>query len=490
MIDKRPRFNQAQSSALIAALCLLSVLGWAALYRWYALFDHYATPGFALDRVPGHLGSAQLRLTALIFVVLVACYAGIYWLLKRTATLSPWVKLALAGLIGVAAAINIGLYPVGAIDLFSYLGQLKLVYVYHQNPYLATFLPMYAADPLVRFAPFLELPLVYGPAWVALAGWPLRLAGFGDLLQMLIAYKLWSLLFVLVSGWCIYLGHEEKQSGWLGAYLFLANPLVLFEALGNAHNDVIMAAFLLGAALAARRRSWLALPLVLIAALIKAFALILVPAFLIVMYRQRWSRARMLGSIALAAGVSCLVIWPFWAGGAVVGAMLRAVALQQQAFETVSLVSLAREYAQHAPALLLGAIRLGFGALFVVAAIAALLSIQERNIDRALVYLLLLFYILVSSLYPWYLIPVIGLLALDLAPLGLAYVFAASALALLSYLVNIWARFDAGLSLFEMRLCVAACLTLPILVFVCSGPLSARSRLGNLLQPRCSVQSE
>src|SRR5689334_23887941 len=254
---------------MIACLSGLSLLGWAGLARWYGLADHYARPGFALDKIPFY--SPQMVFTTLVFVLLCALYAAIYWLLCRASTLSATIKLALAGLAGGAGVANILTYPIGAIDLFSYLGQLKLPFYYGQNPYLVTFLPGFAGDPLAKLAAFLEWPVIYGPAWVVLAGWPLALAGFGDLLRLLIVYKAVSFLFLLFGGWCIASCQGDARRGWMGAYLFVANPLVLFEAVGNAHNDVMMAAFVLAAVCALRRRSRLALPLLLIAALIKAF---------------------------------------------------------------------------------------------------------------------------------------------------------------------------------------------------------------------------
>jgi len=43
--------------------------------------------------------------------------------------------------------------------------------------------------------------------------------------------------------------------------LFAADPLILFETVGNTHNDVMMTAFLVISVLALRHRSQLAAPL-------------------------------------------------------------------------------------------------------------------------------------------------------------------------------------------------------------------------------------
>jgi hypothetical protein len=262
----------------------------------------------------------------------------------------------------------------------------------------------------------------------------------------------------------------------------------------------MMAALLLAAVAALKQRSLLALPLLLVAALIKAFAIVLLPMFLLMMYRQRWRRERALLSTAVAAAVACAVVLPFWAGGAMIGGVLRGLQDQQQGIATLSIVSLMREYAQqHEAAQMLGTLRLGLAGLFALAAAAVMAA--ARDVERALAYLLLLAYLLVSSFLPWYLIPVIGLIALGGGREGYGdviaggregrgdvgggregygdviaggrggrvYVFVATALALLSYPVSIWARFESGLSLFQMRLIVAAMVTLPAIALVGLG---------------------
>src|SRR6185503_1863433 len=120
-------------------------------------------------------------------------------------------------------------------------------------------------------------------------------------------------------------------------------------------------------------------------------------------------------------------------------------------------------------------IRSGLAGLFALAALAVAAAVE--NLELALAYVLLLAYLLISSFLPWYLIVVIGLVALRPSRAGLAYLFVASALALLSYPVSIWARFDSSLSSFQMRLIVAALVTLPVVVLLVAGVAWPRARL-------------
>ncbi|HSH78347.1 MAG TPA: hypothetical protein VLA19_07420, partial [Herpetosiphonaceae bacterium] len=178
--------------ALLIACGILSVSAWLLLRRWYSLGTYYATPGFALDKIPGHFDAPLLRQTAVLFVVLTVVYGVGFWIIRTAPSISRAMKLVVAGQVLLSGLANILIYPVAAIDLFNYLAQFKLVFYYHRNPYVETFLPTFDADPLARLAWPLHTPPPYGPAWLLFGGLPAWLAGLGDLLPPLIAYKTWS----------------------------------------------------------------------------------------------------------------------------------------------------------------------------------------------------------------------------------------------------------------------------------------------------------
>jgi hypothetical protein len=303
---------------LIPSLSLLALLCWLVLYRWYALLDHIHTPLYSFYAIRGTSRSQALGQTALVFLALPTIYCVTCCLISKAAKVSAAVKVATVLLIVGAAVVNIWLYPVGVPDVFTYLFELKLVYIYHENPYVVTG-SFYAADSLARFAGFLDVPLSYGPAWVVISSLPAVLAGFDSLPRLLLAYKLFSLLWLAVGGLVVYAHHHDEKGRWLGVYSFLANPLVLFESVGNAHNDVLMTAFLLTAVLALRRGSTWAGPLATLSALVKWLAVPFLPLFVLAALRGGCKRERLflsaLGSLALAIAVSA----PFWAGGRMIG---------------------------------------------------------------------------------------------------------------------------------------------------------------------------
>ncbi len=76
---------------------------------------------------------------------------------------------------------------------------------------------------------------------------------------------------------------------------------------------------------------------------------------------------------------------------------------------------------------------------------------------------------LLSLLYPWYLIPVVAVLALKHDALGLAYLAAASALGLLYYLLSVWAWAASGFGALGIHAFQALFLTLPIVTYLLAG---------------------
>jgi hypothetical protein len=79
---------------------------------------------------------------------------------------------------------------------------------------------------------------------------------------------------------------------------------------------------------------------------------------------------------------------------------------------------------------------------------------------------MMLFALLMTNLYPWYLIPIVALLALELEPLGVAYAFAGALLGLAYYPAYVWAHFNTDKSLYQVHIFLAIFLTAPMVAFL------------------------
>ncbi len=487
-------------------LVALGLPGWLLLGWWYSLPANLDRTHFALEKVPGGFDSPVLRATLLILLLLSGIYFAGYRLLARQPAIPRPAKAAVALLVLGPMLVNLFLYPVGALDAFNYLVELKLTYGYGENPYLVTF-AAYPDDPFALPAFLVDVPLFYGPVWLLAYGLPAAVVGFGSIVTLLGAVKLFNLVLLLLTGVVILRaspGHRE----WLGVYLFLANPLVVFEVIGNAHNDVLMTLLLVCALAAFARKSVAAGPLLALSTLVKFFVAPLAPVLLVAAIRDRWGWRR----IALAGALSVLVVVPvvapYWADGAMLEGLREGTAKSQQ-MDHVSLLSLAQQAARtRSGGAWFTTIPLAGGGCvsrakasdsrqtssgaaspcrrrwppvaarkafvsrvaqiaFAVLALVVLVAVAKgRAPDQAAVDMLLLFFLLMTNFYSWYLIPVFALLAMRRERLGLRYLFAATALGLAYYPAYVFARFNTGWTELSIHLFLALFLTVPALLFL------------------------
>jgi hypothetical protein len=468
------------------------------LLRWYGLPANRDQIHFAFEKIPDHFDSPTLRWTLALFLGLTLAYAAGYWLLRRAQRLSPAVKLAVVGCFVGPAIVNILLYPVGALDVFNYMIELKLAFHYNENPYVVTFFG-YRKDSFALPAFLVDVPLFYGPAWLLFSALPGLVVGYSSWLKVLVGLKLLNVGLLAITALLIRRYYRDERRGWEAVYLFAANPLVLFEGIANAHNDVLMTVWLVAALLAFRFRSASALPLLALSALVKLFAAAVAPLLLLAMlgqygWRRLWRPVAASGVVAV--GVTAALIGPYWAGGSFVDGV-REGTVKSQEMDHVSPFSLAQQYVRDHPTsrvakavgvpqprmkgiLLLKVVpstslseatkdRLwryfaaGFAALGLAAAAALL---RGRPLVRVAVDVLLLFLLLLTNLYPWYLIPIIALIAMRPARLSLTYLFLATGLGLAYYPAYVYAHFNTGWEPFQVHLFLAWFLTAPILVFL------------------------
>jgi hypothetical protein len=239
---------------------------------------------------------------------------------------------------------------------------------------------------------------------------------------------------------------------------------VIFEAVGNGHNDIMMTVFLLMAVLALKQHSWLTLPLLGLSALVKVFSVALLPLFVLAMATRKWGRAILLPSGLVALALTGVVVAPFWSDGRMLHGMLQAMEFAN-GLQTASVFSFVSGYLQqHMRAANIEFLRPSFGLLFV--SLSVLIIWRVKALDRVLVHVLLLLYTLIGSIQPWYWIPVVGLLALRHDRGGSTYLLVSSAIGLLIYLLDVWARFDSGLSFVQRHLLGTMLLNMPIATFL------------------------
>lgn len=179
-----------------------------------------------------NLGWYQRPLATVIFVVLSLLFIAAYLFLIRRRL--SWRWLVAVAVLGISA------YPMFSYDLFNYLFNAKMVWIYQANPHVQTAIE-FSADPMLRFMQNIHTPAPYAYGWTAASLLP-GLAWFSTKFTLAFwAMKTFIAAFWLGQLWILRqlvnkLFPKESWRFWL----FALNPLMLVETLINGHNDVVM----------------------------------------------------------------------------------------------------------------------------------------------------------------------------------------------------------------------------------------------------------
>ncbi|MDP9370374.1 MAG: glycosyltransferase 87 family protein, partial [Chloroflexota bacterium] len=163
--------------------------------------------------------------------------------LRESRRLRTWEALPpVFGCGGALAAVMTWMHPVNATDNFIYFVSARLLTVYRANP-MTTYPQGFAeTDPLIRFAGSWQDDLSpYGPLWNLIAV-PISLLAGDRPGVAVFGFKVLSALCLLAGGWIIarVLQVARPADAATGPLLYLWNPLVLWEGVGNGHNDTVL----------------------------------------------------------------------------------------------------------------------------------------------------------------------------------------------------------------------------------------------------------
>jgi hypothetical protein len=386
---------------------------------------------------------------ALPFVGYLGGIAALYLLyllaLRESRQLTP--RQALPPILGCGALMTVGmswLYPVNAIDVFLYAVRSRLLTTYGANPN-AAFPRDFPADTWANFmtGEWATHVSPYGPLWNLLAA-PFTALSGDNIIAALVGFKVLMSACVLAGGWVIaraLIAAARPQDAAAGALLYIWNPLVLWEGVGNAHNDVLLTLLVLLAmwAWAARESrakdrdprseagdvgsrfsipgsGALVIPLLVVAALLKYVTLPLIPLAAIALWYTTGSaraRARLFGwSALLSLAALAIALFPFYDLTALVASITDQGSIAVTSPAASALILLDDHYPREAirPWLRL----LGVGSVLIVWAYqAGALSRRRERLPRASFEVLFVFLLLAAwNLRPWYVIWLLGLAAL------------------------------------------------------------------------------
>ncbi len=268
------------------------------------------TPFALLQQRLGVAAASFANIGLLLVLVLLLV---VYFRLLHGARLQPQPGIRLAFILAGVVLFSLPLIFCPYLfsnDIYSYIMYGRIAALYGGNPAIAAPIA-YARD---AFFPYLitwqSTPSVYGPVWTLFSpGLTLLVERAGGSAWLyLLAYKLTMLAAHLVSTALIWqIMHAWKPGQQVYAALLYAwNPVALIEFIGSAHNDALMICLILLAVFCTQRGYWRsAIVALLVAALVKWIAVLLLPLWAIYWLRQEMTwRARLL----LAGQAAVIVI--------------------------------------------------------------------------------------------------------------------------------------------------------------------------------------
>lgn len=437
-------------------LFAFSFILWALLYNFYSVFSHYNIPHFTINTV-----SDKLLINTIIFLFLVLIYIVNYFLLKRYKEIPFSVKISLIITFIIITILSILTHPIGGSDVFNYIINCKVAYYHHLNPYTHSFEP-FGGEHLAKYLKVINKPLGFGPAWIILSYIPSMFMDFTSILSMMLWYKAYNCLFFIGTAILIY-HYQDSKKKWISLYLFLMNPLILFEGLVNGHNDIMMTFFLIFAIFKLRQDSIYSLPLLTVSALIKFFTLPLFPLFIIEYYRKHRQMNKIILSCLLSFLIIVILFLPYWDRGNMIKGMLSGMSSYHNT-GGLSIPSMMKGYMKINNLNGISYVTPVFGIIFLIFLFIETFFIKGTAEER-ITGILTAFLITISLFYPWHFIPVLSVLTLCECKRHIAYLFTATFSAMAFYPLSVWLLNFSGLSVFYVYLCLSMLMLLPVIIF-------------------------
>ncbi len=156
----------------------------------------------------------------------------------------------------VLGLLSILIPVVTSQDLFLYAGYARMELIYHLDPLTATPRAIHT-DPIYSHIFWINQPSIYGPIWIYITAalqWLALAFGFNSILLMVLLLRLFGLAMHLGSTQLLWVlsGRLQRLHGSISPRLrtlailaFAWNPLLLFEAVVNAHCDTTILFFVL-----------------------------------------------------------------------------------------------------------------------------------------------------------------------------------------------------------------------------------------------------
>lgn len=358
-------------------------------------------------------------LFGLAFMLLTALWGGTILWSRRAAICVP--LLAVLGVVVLLSLPLLWLPRLTSGDVFLYMFYGHTLADLGGNP-MVTPPGHYVGDPLLQRVHWKYAPSAYGPLWLFVSSGVNNIT-HNSIALTLLGYKILLLAFHLVTTAAVWACLRRARPEWSlwGAIFYGLNPFILFETVGNGHNDVMMAAFVVLALFAASRNRWLlTVCLLTAAAMVKLNALLLLPALIIYwLARTPNLRAKVIeltSSLVVFAVTAVAIYVPLWAGPRLVTNVLHNPAARNYfnsvwwwAGDAIAAANGSRPGAVWHSMTLPRNLLLGICYL----AIVYLFAYHKRDLPAMFVWLWLVYCVTASWIWPWYFVLLVPIAALS-----------------------------------------------------------------------------
>lgn len=210
-------------------------------------------------------------------------------------------------------------YPLTSIDVFTYIHTSRVLSVHHANPYTSSF-DDFSDEFSSQIANcWSDKPTPYAPLFTIISS-GLTFIGQNNLFFSLYLFKV---LFCILNILSVYLIYKITLN-YKATILYAWNPILLFELVLNAHNDILTIVLLLVSLYFFNCKQnnikyiSIAFFFLLLSSLIKYITAILLPVFFIIAWRRIEDRKQKINTILylLATSIFTLTVfyYPFWEG--------------------------------------------------------------------------------------------------------------------------------------------------------------------------------
>ena len=317
---------------------LLTNLGSWPFFPAHTLFPNLEVARYFMDKKPPTPLALERawKETALLAGAFVILFLGYLLALRYLPRIITFRYILLSTiLLGIFCVM---FAAVLSIDVFSYINYARMAVIYHLNPLVAVPTRI-SKDISFPYVYWTNQPSIYGPTWIIITAALQRLLiqlGLPGLVSMVVSLRLIGLAMHLGSVALIWTisGDLQKRYSFistrkrlLATLAFAWNPLLLIEAVVNAHVDaavlflLLLAIWFLLRSVESRYAVWSLMPVAVLFALAICLKLnigLLVIGLLLFLWFQRDRIRKILLFTSVVLGVTVLLYVPFWQHGTLI----------------------------------------------------------------------------------------------------------------------------------------------------------------------------